>query len=145
MRSPLLLFAAAALISRALAAAEVRLGPETPLSPRIEIGAAAYRQEAPRVASNGAEFLAVWRDFRSGSGLPAIYGARFDAAGHLIASLGKLADASTATIASAGGDYLLTFYAGGQQFIEPLAANGSSLAPPFAVPGFENASIFSNG
>lgn len=50
-------------VSVSVSAAEVKLGPEVPLSP-VEIGPATAAQMVPTAASNGHDFLVAWQDAR---------------------------------------------------------------------------------
>jgi hypothetical protein len=71
------------------AAADVRLGAETPLAPgSIDAVPAALVQGAAQIASNGRGFLAVWQDGREGHFGP-IYAARLDEAGRPISPFGR--------------------------------------------------------
>jgi len=63
MKKTILLFA---LYSSAAIAADVRLGPEVPVTP-VVMGAAPYNQTAASVASNGDGYVAVWLDTRQQS------------------------------------------------------------------------------
>jgi hypothetical protein len=91
-------------------AAEVRLGPETALTPIRPLGPAAYSQGEPAVASNGSGFLAVWADGRRGR-YSDLYASRINHDGQSEEPRGRLiAEASlNPQIASVGGDYLLAY------------------------------------
>src|SRR5881227_3236917 len=57
-------FITAWFLAPSLLGAEVKLGPEMPLSPPTSLRAAAYDQTSPSAASNGADFLVAWSDTR---------------------------------------------------------------------------------
>src|SRR5688572_15150101 len=104
----------ACMLASAVFGADVHLGPERTASSKLELGPAAFDQESPSVASNGRDFLAVWRDWRTISRTlqGALYASRLDTDGRPIQPLGqKLADiALNPRVASAGGDYLVAWY-----------------------------------
>ena len=79
----LLLAVAVALSSPA---AEVKLGPETPIV-LVRVGPAAYFQDG-MIASNGREFLAVWRDTRERAADGDLYAARLDSEGRVVELFG---------------------------------------------------------
>jgi hypothetical protein len=117
------------LFATTLLAAEPRLGPETRVPSPLDIGAAAYNQLQPAVASNGLDFLAVWVDGRSGDGnnLP-LYATRLGIDGHPFEQFGtRLAGAAQSPhVASAGGDYLIAFTANGSNVLH-VDENGHPL------------------
>ncbi len=101
-------------------AAEVRLGPETALTPIGALGPAAYSQGDPAVASNGSGFLAVWADGRRGR-YSDIYASRINRDGQSEEPRGRLiaGKSSYPRIASVGGDYLLAY------IVSPTSGNSS--------------------
>ncbi|HXH39701.1 MAG TPA: hypothetical protein VNN08_13815, partial [Thermoanaerobaculia bacterium] len=132
-----ILLAASLLIALAGAAvsAEVRLGPETPVTPLGILGPAVGTQDEPAVASNGNDFLAIWRDQRRGNpwGSPDIYATRIGRDGQPVDRGGRrIAENvfNAPVIASNGGDYLACYQTGGHLVTQRLDENGAPAAPP---------------
>jgi len=93
-------------------AAEVRLGPETPVVP-VRVGPAAYLQDG-MIASNGREFLAVWSDAREQRAGFDLYAARLDDEGRVTEPFGHRVARTRFLIALAsnGENYLAISPAG---------------------------------
>lgn len=97
-------------VASSLAAAEARLGPETPLAPSgSDAVPAAFEQTAPRVASNGRGFLAVWEDRRGGFNGP-IYATPLDSDGRPLVALGRrIGNGSSPVITADGAGYAIAW------------------------------------
>ena len=92
-------------LTHSILAAEVKLGPEVPLSSKIELRAATGAQLAASVASNGRDFIAVWLDSRRQS--DDVLVTRIGTDGRPANLIGrKIAEGAAPKIASAGGDYV---------------------------------------
>jgi hypothetical protein len=125
-----ILLAASLLLALAGAAmaAEVRLGLETALTPVGALGAAAYAQFNPAVASNGNDFLAVWTDARRGRRYYDIYASRIGRDGQSKEPAGRLIaeNSYAAVIASAGGDYLVAYSSNAGLMTQRLDQHGGT-------------------
>jgi hypothetical protein len=122
-----------ALLFAGFASAEMRIGPAVPLArTSIELQAAAFGQGQPvDVASNGHDFLAVWRDERNGRepGEGSVYVGRFDEEGRPTNPFGRrVAEYGHPQIASNGEDYLLVWYDGVATHAQRLDRDGDPLA-----------------
>ncbi|HEX7680160.1 MAG TPA: hypothetical protein VF713_18660, partial [Thermoanaerobaculia bacterium] len=115
--------------------AEVRLGPEKGLTPVGIPGPAFGTQDAPAVASNGHDFLAIWRDQRRGLPVvtPDIYASRITRDGQPVDRGGRRIAEKVfyaPVIASNGSEYLACYVAGGHLVSQRLDENGVPIAPP---------------
>jgi len=120
-------------------AADVRLGPEVPVLRDIVAGPAAYTQEGAAIASNGRDFLAVWRDTREQTVMPAIYASRLDTRGRALEPFGrKLLSAYSyeLRLASNGDSYLMMWTEESRAFTQLLDEDGSPIGPARASPFF---------
>lgn len=120
-------------LSSSVFAAEVRLGPETPVTPWIPTEPASYPQTYPAIASNGRDFLAIWRDHREKSTTLRLYLSRLDGAGHPVEPLGRrfreIHYNSVPHLASDGVDYLAAWQnPRGWTVVQRLDENGTPLA-----------------
>ncbi|MGZ7030366.1 MAG: hypothetical protein ACXVIJ_00215 [Thermoanaerobaculia bacterium] len=115
--------------ARSEIAANVRLGPEVPVSP-IVFGPAAGDQSAVRVASNGTDYVAMWIDTRQQSpDGPMLYATRLDRDGspaepfaHPIATT-----PGPAQIASDGIGYLVAYSVVSGSVVRRLDADGKPI------------------
>lgn len=102
-------------------AAEVRLGPETPLSEEMEVVPAASTQYPLAAASSGGEFLALWRT-EAGSER-SFHIARVGSAKPSVTFLG----ASSAVMAASGDGYLVVFARGSNIYAQHIGSDGHLL------------------
>ncbi len=116
-------------------AVEVRLGAEKEVTPLGILGPAFGTQDGPVVASNGHDFLAIWRDQRRGLPVesPDLYASRItrdgqpvDRGGHRIAE--KVF--APLVIAFNGSEYLACYVADEHLVSQRLDENGVPIAPP---------------
>jgi hypothetical protein len=136
LKRHILALATASILTSPLSAATLKVGPEVPLSPRVDLRAAAYDQALPAVASNGGDFLVVWTDYRGTA--PAIYATRAGSDGHPFTPIGvRIAAGTRAVVAPAGGaDYLVVWVGtDGGLNSQRLDLNGAAVAPPRAING----------
>src|SRR4051794_14700853 len=116
-------------------AAEVKLGSEKALTPLGVLVPAAGTQDGPAVASNGHDFLAIWRDQRRELPVesPDLFASRLTRDGQPVDRVGhRITEKvfSTPVIASNGTEYLACFVAGGHLVSQRLDENGVPIAPP---------------
>jgi hypothetical protein len=112
---------------------------------------AAYRQGDLSVASNGADYFAIWRDERS-SHEPGVavslYGSRIDQAGHLADPFGILIAKNVyrASLASNGHGYLIAYspYSAGT-FLQKISDDGRTFTTPARVSDLFIVSLVANG
>jgi hypothetical protein len=83
----------------------------------IAISTASNTQASPSVGYNGATFLVVWQDFRSGTGFSDIYGARVSETGSVLENSGFAISAEPGAevqpkVTSMGGESSLVVYRG---------------------------------
>jgi hypothetical protein len=114
---------------------EVRLGAEKALTPPGILAPAFGTQDGPAVASNGHDFLAIWRDQRRGLPVesPDLYASRLTRDGQPVDRVGhRIAEKvfSQLVIAFNGGEYLACYVAGGRLVSQRLDENGAPIAPP---------------
>ncbi|MFY0521906.1 hypothetical protein ACN28I_01400 [Archangium gephyra] len=81
----------------------------------ISISAATNSQHNPVVAHDGANFLVVWQDYRSGTGFSDIYGARVNELGKVLDTSGIAISTEPEaevepTVTAMGGEYSLVVY-----------------------------------
>lgn len=135
---------AASLLSQSILAAEVKLGPEIPLSPSLELRSAAYDQTAPVAASNGGDYLVVWADGRRlGSD---IYATRVASDGLPANPVGRrIATGTNPKIATAGGDYLVVWQSSSNILSLRVNGDGVPVSEPHAVGSGEPVALVSNG
>jgi hypothetical protein len=116
-------FAALLLVST-IAAADVNLGPEVPLTRDFDnepIGG-----DFVAATANGSDFLVVWQDSRSGSA--AIRATRVDASGHPANPVGVLIGAGySPLVARNGNGYIVVWNNGTQLWSTRVDANGNPI------------------
>lgn len=151
-RSITLLF----LLTIASAARALTVGSEVPLSPPI-LEAAPFGRSAPRIASNGSDFLIVWHDGRAGdddrnvttSSPSAVIAARVDREGNVLDPTGiMIGIGGSLNVASDGRDYVVALRCSrawdAPICLTRISAETGEVQPGSQVPA-PSAAIASNG
>ncbi|PYQ31561.1 MAG: hypothetical protein DMF56_00160 [Acidobacteria bacterium] len=107
-------------------AAEVRLGPETPLSAEIEIVPAAHPQYPISIAPSGSDFLALWQTV-AGTQQTFQLGRIGASAAYFIPG------ASSAVMAVDGDESLIAFVSGSTVYVQRAGSDGQLLGEPRIV------------
>ena len=145
MHRPALLSFIFAGVALCVAAAEVRLGPEMPLSPAAPAGPAAGLQTTPDVASSGRDFLAVWTDYRSSS-YGDIWISRLTTYAAPVRPFGRRLETGTyARIASNGEGYLLASIGSGGLHLQHVDDDGLPTGDARIIPVRTPVELVSNG
>jgi hypothetical protein len=121
------------------------LGPEVPIG-AAQLTNAALNQEVSGVASNGHDYLALWKDER-GTSFHSLYVTRVDTAGHPLVPAGRrIAEASDGRLTWTGSAYLLVYTAGPRLNGQILDDDGNPSGTPtqLDLPGIPT-EIASNG
>jgi hypothetical protein len=138
--------AAVIAFASAAAAAEVRLGPEMPLSTPV-LGPAAAIQNAPAAASNGQDFLVGWQDGRRISS--DIFVTRVRSDGTPVEPLGRhLGNGSQPKLAWGPGGYLIAYTVLANFNVvrlQRLDDDGAPKGPAFQTGGERAFALLSNG
>src|SRR5260221_6716055 len=121
------------------------LGPEVPIG-TAQLTNAAFNQEVSGVASNGRDYLALWKDER-GTSFHSLYVTRVDTAGHPLVPAGhRIAEASDGRLTWTGSAYLLVYSLGPRFYAQTLDDDGNPIGTPVRLdlPGSPR-EIASNG
>ena len=112
------------------------LGPEVPLSPRIELGPAAHVQLPISVASNGGDFVALWATYETVFGGPlSLHLDRIDTNGQAVPGAGATIalGALSAQLAATEDGYLLVYMVGTTIYAQRVGENAELLGEPRVV------------